>query len=219
VTKPDIYIAIPNGRDWKRAFGISMVGLIMHLTKMVSKGTIKGFRFDTQQTSNLPKLRQSLLDNALKSGCTHILFIDDDTEFPADAVETMLSRGKPWVTVNICRKVLGAGWIARYDADKGGGVVDSFGRTGIEKVGTMGLGMALIELDPIRHIPAPHFEMVWVNERAGYLGEDLYFLLKCRKEAGIDIWVDHDVSNRVSHVGDYGFGAQDFIQFKAEDAA
>ena len=212
--KPDIYVAIPTASEWTREFGGSMVGLVGHFSRMAREGKIKSFRVDNLQTSNLPKLRQTLLDRAFASGCTHILWIDDDTEFPPEAVETLLSRKKPWVAVNVCKKN-GDGWIAKYD---GGGVVNSTGKTGIEKIGTMGLGMVLIELDAIRHIPAPHFEIKWIDEKRGYLGEDLYFMLKCR-HAGLETWVDHDVSNTVCHVGSYGYGAHDVAADKVEEVA
>ncbi len=202
--KPDIYIAIPTASEWTREFGGSMVALTGHLSKMSREGKIKGYRVDNLQTSNLPKLRQTLHDRAMASGCTHILWIDDDTQFPPEAVEMMLDKKKPWLAVNICKKN-GEGWIAKYD---GGGVINSTGKTGCEKIGTMGLGMVLIELNAIRHVPAPHFEIVWVDEQRGYLGEDLYYMLKC-KQHGVETWVDHDVSNLVKHVGNYGYGAQD----------
>ena len=212
--KPDIYVAIPTASEWTREFGSSMIALAGHFSRMSREGKIKGYRVDSLQTSNLSKLRQTLLDRALASPCTHILWIDDDTQFPPEAVETMLSRNKPWLASNVCKKN-GDGWIARYE---GGAVVNSTGKTGCEKIGSMGLGMVLIELDAIRHVPVPHFEVRWMDEQRGYLGEDLYFLLKC-KEAGVEIWVDHDVSNSVRHIGNYGYGAQDIPAEKMEAAA
>lgn len=192
-----------------------MIGLAGHLSKLARDGKIKGYRVDNLQTSNLPKLRQSLHDRAMASGCTHILWIDDDTQFPPQAIEMMLAKKKPWLAVNICKKD-GSGWIARYE---GGGVVNSSGKTGCEKIGTMGLGMVLIELDAIRSTQAPHFEVVWMDEQRGYLGEDLYYMLKCKQECGVETWVDHDVSNLVKHVGTYGYGAQDIEPERVETAA
>lgn len=113
--------------------------------------------------------------------------------------------------MNICRKD-GSGWIARYE---GGAIVNSTGKKGCEKIGSMGLGMVLIEIDAIRHIPAPLFSVIWMDEKRGYLGEDLFYMLKC-KEAGVQTWVDHDVSNMVRHIGNYGYGAQDIPADKIE---
>ena len=212
--KPDVYVAIPTVRDWKREFGVSMVGLSIHLCKLSRQGVIKGFRFDNHQTSNLPKLRQKMLDSALASGCTHILFIDDDQSFPPECLDIMLKKDKPWLVANICKKD-GSGWIASYGE---GRKVDSTGKTGCEQIATMGLGFALINLDAIRHIPKPHFEMVWMESAGEYMGEDIYFNLKA-KHSGVEIWVDHDASNLITHIGNYGFGAHDFAVPRVEAAA
>ena len=212
---PDIYIAIPTVRDWKAEFGVSMIGLTHRLCQLSKDGKIRGFYVNNKITSNLPKGRQQMLDDAIDGEFTHILWIDDDTQFDASCLEIMLSRNKPWVAANICKKVMGGGWIAAYD---GGGKVDSTGKSGIEKVGTMGLGFTLIELEPIRAIKKPHFEFRWVEQSQQYLGEDLYFALKARQH-GIDIWIDHDASNKIRHVGNYGYGAQDLTAENKEEAA
>lgn len=201
----NLYVAIPTVRDWKPEFGVSMIGLTNRLAYLASQKKIKSFYINNKITSNLPKGRQQMLDHALSGGFTHILWIDDDTQFPAEAVEKLLEHDKPWMAVNICRKKKKGGWIATYD---GGAIVNSHEKTGIEQIGTMGLGMTLIKLDAIRHVPKPHFEMRYIEEMGEYLGEDLYFLLKCRK-AGVEIWTDHDVSKTVSHIGNYGYSGED----------
>lgn len=202
-----LYVAIPTVRDWKPEFGVSMVGLTNKLGRMCAEKKLSGFYINNKMTSNLPKGRQLMLDHALSGGFTHILWIDDDTQFPADAVETLLNHDKPWMAVNICRKKKKGGWIATYD---GGAMVNSHEKTGIEQIGTMGLGMTLINLDAIRHVPKPHFEMRYFPDIGEYLGEDLYFLLKCRK-AGVEVWTDHDVSKQVSHIGNYGYSGEDQV--------
>ena len=35
-------------------------------------------------------------------------------------------------------------------------------------------------------------------------GEDVYFFRKCIK-AGLDVWVDHDLSQQVKHIGDFEY--------------
>lgn len=213
--KPDIYIAIPTVRDWKPEFGVSMIALSHKLGQMARLGLIKGYYVNNKITSNLPKGRQAMLDDAIAGEFTHILCIDDDTQFDPVCLELMLSRNKAWVAANICKKIMGGGWIAAYD---GGGKVDSTGKKGIERVGTMGLGFTLIQLDAIRSIPKPHFEFRWIEESQQYLGEDLYFCLKAR-QYGVDIWIDHDASNKINHIGSYGYGAHDLTAADKEEAA
>jgi hypothetical protein len=37
------------------------------------------------------------------------------------------------------------------------------------------------------------------------LGEDIYFCIKA-KDAGIDTYVDHDLSMEIGHIGNYTYG-------------
>lgn len=213
--KPNIYIAIPTARDWKPEFGVSMIGLTFRLCQMTRQGLIEGFYVQNKITSNISKGRQVMLDEALEGDFTHILWIDDDTQFPIEAIDLLLEKKKPWLAVNICKKELGRGWIASYG---GGEKVNSTGKKGCELISTMGLGMVLIQLDAIRHVPKPHFEVAYIEEMGEYLGEDIYFNLKCKK-AGVETWVDHDVSNLVNHIGNYGYGAKDIEPSKIEEVA
>lgn len=203
----DLYIAVPTARDWKPEFGVSMIGLTHHLGRLSRQGKIRGFYLQNKITSLLPKGRQMMLDEALAGDYTHMLWIDDDTQFPAEVVDLLLSRDKPYVSVNMCKKVVGAGWCAKY---KDGNEVVSTGKTGIEQAAWAGLGMALLDLRKLREsedFARPHFEIIWINDEVGYLGEDMYFCEKLRK-AGCEIWVDHDAANLVSHVGNFGYGPQ-----------
>lgn len=205
--KPDIYIAIPTSRDWKASFGLSFVSLAIHLTRLKHAGKITGFRYDNRQVSNLPKGRQVMLDNALASQCTHILFIDDDQGFTPDCFDLMMSRNLPYVGANICKKD-GSGWIAgKGDGSK----ISSTGKSGVEQATTIGLGFTLINLDVVRDVPKPHFEMVWIPESQTYIGEDVYFAAKIAHFKGVRPYVDHDASQKVVHIGDYAYGAHDFI--------
>lgn len=92
MNKPDIYVAIPTASEWTREFGGSMLSLVGHLSKLARDGKIKSYRVDNLQTSNLSKLRQTLHDRAMASGCSHLLWIDDDTQFPPEVIEILLEK-------------------------------------------------------------------------------------------------------------------------------
>ena len=66
----------------------------------------------------------------------------------------------------------------------------------------------LISTRALRALAEPWFEMPYLPERQEFLGEDVYF---CHKAivAGFDIWIDHDLSKEVQHVGRYGYSMQD----------
>lgn len=80
----------------------------------------------------------------------------------------------------------------------------SRGKAGIEKVSHPSLGFALIKVSAFENIPAPHFEVRWSTEHNLYFGEDnqFYFLLA---KSGVDLYVDHDATRYVSHVGEYNY--------------
>jgi hypothetical protein len=49
--------------------------------------------------------------------------------------------------------------------------------------------------------PYFYFEQLPNNK---ILGEDIYFCIKA-KDAGIDTWVDHDLSMEIKHIGQYTY--------------
>jgi len=215
--KLDLYIAIPTVRDWKPEFGVSMIGLSVHLTRQMKDKIIRGFYVNNKITSHLPKGRQMMLDEAMEGEFTHILFIDDDQKFTPQCLDMMLSRKKPFVSANICKKSIDdGGWIASYGE---GRRVNSTGKTGIEPALTVGLGFALLDLDFVRKTKKPHFEMCWIDEIGGYIGEDVYFCAKMKHHAGVIPWIDNDASNIVTHVGNYEYGARDVPAEKTSEVA
>ena len=202
--KPDVKLAISicSNRPMtpRVALGISMV--LHHLTAFgVPFGLICRL-----QASLLPQARQEVLDEALADECTHQLWLDDDIEPSADCVLRMLHamKSRPEVDViasNYCRKQD----TLQYTAEGlNGKMTESFGKLGLEEVNKIGLGLALVKLDKLRSIPAPHFEVVWNEQYQKYQGEDRYFTDKIRA-AGMRIFVDHGISNNTQHWGDLGF--------------
>jgi hypothetical protein len=76
--------------------------------------------------------------------------------------------------------------------------------TGIEEVGSIGMGVMLIKRNVFEKLTEPWFETPWRTDARGYIGEDIFF---CRKaqDAGYKIWIDHDVSKEIGHIGTFEF--------------
>jgi hypothetical protein len=76
--------------------------------------------------------------------------------------------------------------------------------TGIEEVGSIGMGVMLIKRKVFEALTEPWFETPWRNDKRGYVGEDVFF---CRKAqaAGFKIYIDHDVSKEIGHIGTFEF--------------
>lgn len=188
------YICVPSCRDWKPHFGASLCGL-------VRKMTLDGVDFDMlamMGTSVLPKARQIAVDHAIQNNFTHILFLDDDMAFSADLYQSLSKHSLPVVAANYSNKssdpkpqTHGIDGLPLYSHEK----------IGIEEAGWVGFGAVLIDLASIKDIPKPLFEMRWMEDRQAFIGEDYYFCGKVRAH-GLKIYIDHDISQNMGHVGD-----------------
>lgn len=199
-----LYIAVPSCRDWKVRFGSSFMGLIHNVMNIgLTDRKLTAIYLNAMAgASILSRARQLALNDAIKGGFTHLLMLDDDMTFPGNTVDRLLQHEKPFVAANYCRKVPGEPVSISFDLN--GKSIDSAGKTGLEEVMFVGAGLNLIDLEAIKHISPPHFCVVWDEQRQDYWGEDMFFCNKLRSE-GIPIFIDHDLSQKVGHVGDYEF--------------
>jgi hypothetical protein len=78
---------------------------------------------------------------------------------------------------------------------------------GIGKVDAIGCGVMLIKTSCLKDIPQPYFYFEQLL-KGKLLGEDIYFCIKA-KDAGVQTWVDHDLSMEIGHVGSYIYGWDD----------
>lgn len=199
-----LYISVPSCREPKSGFNASFLSLTAYLLKSGIKNHNLQAIFPeiAAQASCLSQARQSALTKAINENCTHWLSLDDDMMFPGNLVDLMLAHDAPVVTANYRRKNFHR--VVGVCMGIDGELIDSTGRTGTEKIGWMGGGMFMADIAKIKHIPAPHFEVVWCPERHDYYDQDNYFSAKLRQN-GIDILLDHDLSQKITHIGDYPY--------------
>lgn len=189
-------VTVPSCRDWKSAFGSSMIGLVRFLERSAIDYDVNIM----QGASVLPKARQKSIEWAASINATHLLCIDDDMAFSADTVQSLLSRDVDVVACNYVGKGTGKSLTHAINGE----VLPSLDALGLQEVGWVGFGMILIKLDAIKNIPAPLFETRWMEERKDFVGEDFYFCGKVRAH-GVKIYVDHDASQNISHIGDFAY--------------
>lgn len=155
------------------------------------------------QCSLLPAGRQKLLDMCLNlnvaNKLTHAIFIDDDMQFPNNILDGLMWDGK-CVGANYLRK---EGNDSKKFTSVGtdGTMLSSIGKGGLEDVESCGLGMFCMDLKEVLKTDVPHFEVKY-DKRGAYLGEDVYFMNKL-KEAGVKVMVNHDISQKVGHIGEW----------------
>lgn len=145
---------------------------------------------------------------AKKNDCTHILFIDDDMIFPEDTIEQLLSANVEIVGVPSNSRTLPLSTtVALLDENGGYKNPDKYPDFEMQipyevfKCYSIGMGVALIDMEVFNKIDRPWFKFV-VNEELGkiMIGEDAWLCKKAR-EKGIDIWCDGTFE--VGHIGDY----------------
>ncbi len=150
--------------------------------------------------------RADLCLDAMAEGCTHILFIDSDMTFPQDMVQRLLKHDKEIVAANCARRRMPTGPTAQLYKENGERelVWTMPESTGLQVVGSVGMGVMLIKANVFKALAEPWFETPWRHDKRGYIGEDVYFCQKAAA-AGFKIWIDHDVSKEIGHIGTFEF--------------
>jgi hypothetical protein len=150
--------------------------------------------------------RDQMVDVVLKTpDVTHILFIDDDMGFEKDCLNIALSRQLPIVLGNY-RKKTPPGYFTAY-GDKGL-IETTYQSTSLEQCHFGGFGFCLIERNVLEIIPKPRFLAYYKSEIDTYTTEDVPFFEACTK-FGFDIFVDHEISKRLTHNGSYSYSYDD----------
>jgi len=205
-------VGVPGGTGyWVNDMAMSLI----HLTTAMLTIPVPGYAKQqmsvlSSKSSLLPKARNELIVQALAQKCTHLLFIDTDQTFPSWTAHAMVSRRLPVVAANVPIKSIPSKPSARnYNpAWWGGDIVDTGpDSTGVQQVWRVGTGIMLVDLSILEKVQKPYFSTDWRVMPDGTeecIGEDWWFCERL-EAAGIPIHIDHDVSIRVGHVGNFEF--------------
>ncbi len=211
--RPRVYIATPCTdqvqagycRDLAMLYCYSLISGV-HAAYGQNRGTI------------IPQQRATLVDEAMKFGATHVLFVDSDMRFPQDALLQLLAHDKPIVAANYPRRrhpVLPTA--ERATASGKSFVFTGPTSTGTEAVLYCGFGFILIRMDVFGKIPEPWFQIGYTSADAQYVGEDFFFCQRAKK-AGIEILIDHDLSKVIKHTGAFDYTHEHCEQIRAKYA-
>lgn len=202
-------ICVVSNRDPPPDFGSCLAHMVAYL-----HGKPCFDQIDLKLSKNcslLPVARQGMIDECIAEKHSHMLMLDDDMVYPPDLVNRLSAHGKRCIGVNSLRKNPDSLGYTAKGLD--GEWVESKGKTGIQEVAAVGLAMFLLDLDVMRKIPKPHFEIRWNEEKQIYAGEDMYF---CRKliGSGEKIYIDHELANMCGHVGQLVYTYSFYDRFK-----
>lgn len=169
------------------------------------KGKTHVFQILNIKSSILPEGRQRIVDAAIESESTHLLFIDSDMRFSPHLARHWLGLDLPVIGANCPTRGFPCNPTAR---SSDGSPVYSQGKKGPEKVWRVGTGLMMIQTEVLKKLPRPAFTPYWSNERDAYVGEDWAFADHI-EAAGYDLFIDHDMSLQTGHIGNYTFSHED----------
>jgi len=147
--------------------------------------------------------RELFLEAALKQGATHVLWLDTDMTFPRETAVLLEMQNRPIVGCNYVVRQPSGLFTAQHDD----GTRIPIKETHIlEAVDAIGLGVVLMRTDVVADLPRPWFRH-GLNTQGGDVGEDIMF---CRalRAAGHQIYIDHDLSKEIGHIGQHIYRAQ-----------
>lgn len=203
-----VMLGIPSNGVWFADFGLSLCNMLTYFAR-VRLGEYKEQTLVTHHVkgSVLPKSRYTVIKSAIAVKASHILFIDADQTFPKDLIHRLLARKVDVVGANIATKQIPANPTARRFSEKnlGGDLVYTDpNSTGLEEVWRLGCGVLMVSVKALQTLSPGYLSMPYVAEIDDYQGED-WTLCDALRAAGHKIYVDHDVSKEIGHIGYFTF--------------
>ena len=171
----------------------------LELGSYVSKGTM------------IFNQRIDLVREAMRDGAEYILWLDTDMRFPRDTLIRLLEHKKDIVAANYVTRQIPPEPVSFQLTDDGKlwrRVPTLLESTGLEKVSGAPMGVMLTSMAVFKKLDKPDVPMFWFQystKNHTTLGEDIYFCINAARY-GFDIFIDHDLSKQVRHVGIFEFG-------------
>ena len=200
-----IAIVIPSHDQSPHRFAVSLANLCLYTgARLLDEGVYCGVL--SVSGTYVHQARQELANAALEAGVDYLLWLDADMSFPQDALERLLKHRVDVVGINYAAR----GVPSHFVAIKKAGLASEGGRrlqtlpesTGLEEVDGLGFGCVLMKASALQKLPDPT-ETPWfqhVRRDGHWMGEDIFFC-ELLRQAGVRIFVDHDLSKECGHVG------------------
>ncbi len=153
--------------------------------------------------------RNKIVDAAIASGASHLLFVDSDVQFDSTAIPKLLKHDKDIVGgLYYRRQPPHYPTINQVEGEKLI-VPGSFPKDKLFEVFAIATGFMLIKISAIKKIEPPWF--YYGNFHGKAMGEDVYFCWKAQKK-GIKVWCDPTI--HIGHVGEYVFDGKDYDAYQ-----
>lgn len=136
--------------------------------------------------------RTWIVNEAIKQGGTHLLFVDCDMAFPYEIIPKLLAHQKEIVAVEYNKR--------EFPLKSVSEPLTEVSTTELYKAKHAGTGLMLIDLSIFSKITGPWFNFGRDSQGALAMGEDVWFCNTAR-DAGFDTWIDPTI--KVWHIGEY----------------
>lgn len=197
-----LVIGVPTAGRVPMGFAYSLAGMIAkvgaHRIPTIPEATIE-VCMDIVESSNWITNREQLARRAVDGGKTHLMFLDDDMTFEPQILEIMLGRRQDIVCTNYLIKTEPAKDFVAVGLN-GQRVPTTATSVGLEPIAYSGFGVSIFATEVFKKTPQPWFLPEFNAEKSEYTTEDNPFYRKAR-EAGFTVYLDHDASKLVSHIG------------------
>lgn len=151
--------------------------------------------------------RQDLAEKAVENGADCVLWLDSDMRFPKDLLIRLMRHNEDMVGINYSKRGLPPEFVAIKRISPPEALVTDEDSTGLEDVEACGFGAVLMKTKVLLETERPDkpwFWYEWDAEEGQQTGEDVYFCQQAR-EAGMDVYVDHDLSKECGHIGTFKY--------------
>lgn len=178
----------------------------------------------TSQGTLIADQRQNLVMEALKASADYILWLDTDMRFPKDLVDRLQSHREDIVACNYSTRRVPAKPVAFGDERCSTLVYTNEDSSGLESVHAVGMGAMLERTEVYKQLKLPFFTIGYSQQVHDFFGEDVFHCKQAR-DAGFTIWIDHDASKEIRHIGTFEFAhehaaaCRDIIEAENQDAA
>jgi hypothetical protein len=145
---------------------------------------------------------------------THVLWLETDMAFPKDAAIRLAKHKRPIVSTNPVMRH----FPIRFTAIRNGKrIATTSESSGLEEVDACGLAVMLMRTDVVQNLEKPWFRHEW-NEGEHDIGHDAVFCYRL-KQLGHRIFIDHDLSKEIGHVGNYTYRPSSDSAFSVQRGA
>lgn len=144
--------------------------------------------------------RELFLEAAIKQGATHILWLDTDMSFPRSTAVLLAMHEQQIVGCNYTVRQPSGLFTARRNEERVPTLPQS---TGLEAVDEIGFGVVLMRTDIVAKLHRPWF-CHGRSDQGLDIGED-YMFCRALRAVGHTIYIDHDLSKEVGHVGQHTY--------------